>query len=111
MAKRFVPVAALARVPPGKMICVEAPGGRRLLLANVDGSVHATDGMCTHEDAPLCTGSLKGHFVKCPLHGSRFDLITGEPMEDPADEKLAVYPVRIEDDTILVGLSNEQEHS
>lgn len=111
MSIRFVRVAALQDVAPGKMICVAAPDGRRLLLAIVDGDVHATDEMCTHEDAPLCTGSLKGHFVKCPLHGSRFDLITGEPMEDPADEALVVYPVRIEDDAILVGLSNEQEQS
>ena len=111
MSKPFVRVAALQQVAPGKMICVDAPGGRRLLLANVDGVVHATDEMCTHEDAPLCTGSLQGHFVKCPLHGSRFDLITGEPSDDPADQPLVVYPVRIEDRDILVGLSNEQERT
>ena len=111
MSKQFVRVASLAQLAPGKMMCVEAPDGRRLLLANVDGAVHATDEMCTHEDAPLCTGSLKDHFVKCPLHGSRFDLITGEPMDDPADQPLTVYPVRLEDDAILVGLSNEQEQS
>lgn len=111
MTERFVRVATLAQLPPGKMICVQAPDGRRLLLANVEGAVHAADEMCTHEDAPLCTGSLKSHYVKCPLHGSRFDLTTGEAMEDPADAPLRIYPVRIENDAILVSLTNTQEPS
>ncbi len=111
MAEQYIRVAALSELAPGKMMCVQAGDGRRLLLANVDGTVHAADEMCTHEDAPLCTGSLKSHYVKCPLHGSRFDLLTGEPLEDPADAPLRIYPVRIEDDAILVSLTNKQEQS
>ena len=68
-------------LPPGRMTCVEM-GGKRILIANVDGVFYATDDTCTHEDASLATGSLKGELVKCPLHGSRFSLRTGEPLED-----------------------------
>lgn len=111
MAEHYVRVATLSQLRPGKMMCVQAEDGRRLLLANVAGTVHAADEMCTHEDAPLCTGSLKSHYVKCPLHGSRFDLLTGQALEDPADEPLRIYPVRIEDDAILVSLTYKQEQS
>ena len=102
MSETFVPVAKLADILRGKMKCVKL-GGRKILLANVDGEIHAADETCTHEDASLCLGSLKGPLVRCPLHGSRFDLRTGAALEDPAEQPLAIYPVRIEGDTILIG--------
>ncbi len=86
---------------PGTMKCIEAEG-MRLLLANVDGRYFAADQMCTHEDAPLCTGSLKGSLVKCPLHGSRFDLTDGRVLDDPAEENLKVYPVVVRDDGLCI---------
>ena len=97
----YLKAASLDDVLPGKMVCVPL-NGKRILLANDNGTIYAADEMCTHEDAPLCTGSLKGHLVKCPLHGSRFDLTTGEPLEDPADVALAVYPVKIINKDIFV---------
>ena len=88
-------------LPPGRMTCVEM-GGKRILIANVDGVFYATDDTCTHEDASLATGSLKGELVKCPLHGSRFSLRTGEPLEDPAEDALRCYAVKIDDGAVLV---------
>ena len=90
-------------LPPGRMTCVEM-GGKRILIANVDGVFYATDDTCTHEDASLATGSLKGELVKCPLHGSRFSLRTGEPLEDPAEDALRCYAVKIDDGAVLVAL-------
>jgi len=80
-------------------------GGRRILLANVEGRLYAADDTCTHEEASLSTGFLKGELVKCPLHGSRFNVRTGEALEEPAEEKLRTYPVRLEGERILIGLS------
>ena len=83
------------------MACVEV-NGQRILIANVDGVFYATDDTCTHEDASLSGGSLSGELVKCPLHGSRFNLRTGEPMEDPAEEPLRCYPASVKDGVVLV---------
>lgn len=88
-------------LPPGRMTCVDI-GGRRILVANVDGVFYATDDTCTHEEASLSSGSLKDDLVKCPLHGSRFSLRTGEPIEDPAQEPLRCYPVKVEDGAVLI---------
>lgn len=101
----FIKVARLADIKPGKMKCVKA-NGRRYLLANIDGVVFATDDMCTHEDASLSSGSLHGEFVKCPLHNSRFNVRTGQVMEDPATENLATHPVKIDGDDIFIGIAN-----
>jgi nitrite reductase/ring-hydroxylating ferredoxin subunit len=47
---------------------------------------------------------LKGELVKCPLHGSRFNVCTGEALEEPAEEDLRTYPVRLEGGCILIDL-------
>jgi len=94
--------ARVGEVPSGGMKRV-AIGPRRILLANVGGRFYAVDDTCTHEDASLSSGALRGEWVKCPLHGSRFNVRTGEVVEEPASEKLATYPVRIEADEVWIG--------
>ncbi len=92
-------------LPPGKMTCIDVDG-HRVLVANIDGVFYATDDTCTHEDASLSSGSLHGALVKCPLHGSRFDLRTGEPMEDPAEDPLRCYGASVRDGVVLVELKH-----
>lgn len=103
MSENFVQAATLSDVAPGKMYRADI-AGKRILLANVDGTVYAVDDTCTHEDASLATGALKGDCVKCPLHGSRFKLATGEPLDEPADEALRTYVVRVEGGNVLVNV-------
>jgi nitrite reductase/ring-hydroxylating ferredoxin subunit len=69
--------------------------------------VFVADEMCTHEDARLCDGNLSGTLVKCPLHGSRFDLITGAVLDDPAEENLVIYPVTIVENNIVIELATD----
>ena len=40
--------------------------------------------------------------IECWLHGSCFDLRTGEPTNLPATEPVAVYPVRVEGEDVYV---------
>ena len=103
MPESYVRVAALADLPPGRTLRVE-PGRRPILLANVAGTVYACDDTCTHEDSSLSLGCLNGELVKCTLHGSRFNVRTGEPREEPAEEPLRTYPVRVAGADVLVRL-------
>ena len=48
------------------------------LVAKINDTLYVTEDMCTHEDAELTMGCLDGTKVKCPLHGSYFDLTSGE---------------------------------
>jgi len=99
----FFKAARAADIPPGTMRQV-AIGPRRILLANVGGRIHAVDDACTHEEASLSRGALRGEWVKCPLHGSRFNVRTGEVAEEPATVNLAIYPVRIESGEVWIGV-------
>jgi len=95
----MTPICELSDVPFGEMRCFTYEG-RRYLIAHTESGVFASDEMCTHEDASLCDGNLTGHLVKCPLHGSRFDLTSGKVLDDPADTDLAVYKVNVVDGKI-----------
>jgi nitrite reductase/ring-hydroxylating ferredoxin subunit len=97
----FVDVTALSDLPPGttKKITIE---NTDILLANVDGKMYAVDDMCTHEDSSLSLGCLKNELVSCTLHGSRFNVRTGEPMEEPATVALQCYKVRVQNDRIEI---------
>jgi nitrite reductase/ring-hydroxylating ferredoxin subunit len=53
-------------------------GDREILLAKVDGKIHAIDNACGHLAYPLNDGKLDGHVVTCPWHFARFDVRTGE---------------------------------
>lgn len=77
---------------------------RRLLLVNAEGRHYVIDEMCSHEDYSLALGCIKGSKIKCSLHGSHFDLATGTPMDEPADEPIRTYPVKVEDGKVWMQL-------
>ncbi len=103
MSVNFVEAAALDVLKTGKMMRINIQD-QDILLANVDDTIYAVDNTCTHEDASLYNGALKGRCVECPLHGSLFDLANGEPQTEPATEAIRTYPVKIQNNMILIGL-------
>ena len=103
MNNHFTPVALSHALKTGKMLRVNV-GEQNILLANVDGEIYAVEDMCSHEDASLYNGALKGRCVECPLHGSHFDLKTGEPQHEPATEAIKTFSVKIENEKIWVQL-------
>ena len=98
----FAKVANAEDVASGEMLLVELRG-KRVLLANIDGTYYAVDEACTHSDCPLSEGGLDGAIVSCPCHGSQFDLRTGHVVSPPAVESLVWYQIRIDDGNILIG--------
>ena len=76
--------------------------GRRILLTNIEGSIHAVSGTCTHEEYELSQGFLIEDRVVCPLHLSQFDLKSGEVYNPPATVPLEPFKVKIEGEAIFV---------
>lgn len=79
-------------------------GRREIALFNVEGALYATDDMCTHAYASLADGYIEGDIIECPLHGGCFEIKTGKVASAPATEDLRTYPVKVEGDSILVGV-------
>ena len=91
----YVAVAAADELKPAQMKRI-AVGGKRLLLCNASGTLYCVDEMCSHEDYSLYLGCIQDGKIKCSLHGSYFDLATGQPSCEPAEQPIHTYPVRID---------------
>lgn len=100
---RRLPVARLDEVPPGTMLMVQVDG-TNVLLVNLDGTIHAMQGTCSHEYFELDRGFLTGDSLTCALHLSRFDIATGEALDPPAELPLAVFPATVEDGAVVLEL-------
>lgn len=105
-ALRFEPVAKVSELGDGEMKAVTV-GAKTIALYNLGGSYHATEAYCTHGHALLTEGYIDGAIVECPMHGGTFDIASGKPTGAPCTTPLATYPVRVEGETISIGLSGE----
>lgn len=101
MEAPWTKVARADELAPGQMKRIEA-GGKRLLLCNADGRYYVVDEMCSHEDYSLFLGCIQDGRIKCSLHGSYFDLATGKPTVEPADEPICTYPVAVDGGKVWV---------
>ena len=101
---QYINVAQLADLPQGKTLCVEHDG-REILLCHTAEGVFAVDNLCTHADARLCEGKLKGQRILCPLHGAAFVVRDGSALSRPAVRPLASHTVRVEAGDILLSVT------
>lgn len=101
----WIAVAAVAECPPGRSI-ERVVGERMVAIANVDGTLHAIDGLCPHQGGPLGTGTLCGAVLTCPWHGWPFDVTTGRHRVS-ATVRQAVHHVRERDGRIEVRLQDD----
>jgi uncharacterized membrane protein len=57
---------------------------------------------CSHRGGPLAGGDLDGGCLRCPWHGSEFDITTGQVRRGPASMGQAVYQARVQDGALQV---------
>ncbi|WP_102508860.1 non-heme iron oxygenase ferredoxin subunit [Sanguibacter massiliensis] len=72
------------------------------VVRDSDGTLHAINDVCSHGAVSLSEGEVDGCFIECWLHGSRFDLRTGQPDSPPAVRPIPVYPLTLDGDRVLV---------
>jgi len=98
----FELVGPAADVAKGAAISVEFDGVDIAVVHADDDNFYAVRDECSHAAVPLSEGEVEGCTLECWLHGSRFDLRTGEPSGPPAFTPVATYPVEIRDGDIYV---------
>jgi 3-phenylpropionate/trans-cinnamate dioxygenase ferredoxin component len=89
------------------LIECEVAGRALAIYRSPADTFHATDGICTHEQAHLADGLVFGDLIECPKHGGRFNYKTGEAKRLPACIDLRSYPVRVEAGRVVVCLPSD----
>ena len=101
----WVTVGAATDIPHGHAALVDVDG-TPVAVFNVDGEFYAVDDTCSHAEASLSEGELDPErcSIECPMHGSCFDLRTGEALSLPAYDPIRVHRVEVVDGTLRVAI-------
>jgi nitrite reductase/ring-hydroxylating ferredoxin subunit len=102
-AHQFHRVAAAGDIPEGEPLRVKIEQWE-IAVFKLDGEYYAIDDVCTHAYALLSEGFVEGDVIECPLHGGRFEIKTGKAVAAPCTVDVRTYPVRCENDAVLVGI-------
>src|SRR5262245_43467227 len=99
----FVRACALSDLHEEGAIGVDL-NGTPVAVIRAEGEIYALHDVCSHAEVALSEGEVYDHTVECWLHGSCFDVRTGEPTRPPATEPVPVYPVKVENGDVYVAL-------
>jgi 3-phenylpropionate/trans-cinnamate dioxygenase ferredoxin subunit len=102
----FVRACALSDLPEEGAIGVDL-NGIPVAVIRAEGEIYALHDVCSHAEVALSEGEVYDHTVECWLHGSCFDVRTGEPTGPPATIPVPTYRVKIDGDDVLVSLDTE----
>jgi 3-phenylpropionate/trans-cinnamate dioxygenase ferredoxin subunit len=100
----WVDVCGTDDVDEEDVIEVDAGGRALAVYRGPSDSFHATDALCTHQQAHLADGLVMGELIECPKHNGRFNYMTGAAVRVPCLEPLTVYRVSVRDGRVLVEL-------
>ncbi len=101
----WIEIAPADSIPPGvhRRISHE---GIDIAIFNTDGHFYAIGDTCTHAEASLTEGDfyedMRGWVAECPLHGSQFDVTTGEAVSLPATGNSGKYALKVQDGMIYL---------
>jgi nitrite reductase/ring-hydroxylating ferredoxin subunit len=74
---------------------------REIVVFLVDGEYYAMKNLCPHHGVALSGGTLENGTVRCPGHGFRFNIKTGECEKDPT-LRASTFDLKIEDGKLMV---------
>jgi 3-phenylpropionate/trans-cinnamate dioxygenase ferredoxin subunit len=102
---RWVRVASTDEIPQDSFKCVSCEG-LDIDIFHLEDNFYAIGDICTHAETSLCEGDfyedMRGWVIECPLHGSQFDVTSGEAVSLPATGNAGKYAVRVEDGEVYL---------
>ncbi len=103
-ADPYVRACAIDEVKADEALAVDV-GDLTVAVARDGDDVYAVQDLCTHAAVALSEGEVEDCQIECWLHGSKFDLRTGQPTGFPATEPVATFPTEVRDGDVYVDTS------
>jgi 3-phenylpropionate/trans-cinnamate dioxygenase ferredoxin component len=79
--------------------------GVPVCLVRLGGAVKAVHDTCSHQQWSLADGMVWDNAVECSLHGSTFDLDTGQPSSLPALKPVPTFAVELDGDDVRLDVT------
>lgn len=99
---KFIPAAKTSEILENQSKVVEVQG-KPIAIFRVQGKFYAVSHVCAHAGGPIGEGFLSEYIVTCPFHAWQYDIRDGKCVTvDGA--KIDSYPVKVEKDTVFVGV-------
>jgi len=92
-AEGWIEVCAAADLGKADVMRFDYDRKTYALCRDANGSLLATDGICTHGNNHLADGLVIGSTLECPKHNGRFNLTDGSPARAPICRGLRTYPL------------------
>jgi 3-phenylpropionate/trans-cinnamate dioxygenase ferredoxin component len=102
---QWIAACEVDEVDPEDVIPFQHEGVDYAIYRSPEDEYYATAGHCTHERELLCDGLVMDGVIECPKHNGRFDYATGKALGAPVLVDLPTYPVKVEDDTVYIGIT------
>jgi nitrite reductase (NADH) small subunit len=100
--RRWFRVTRREDIPVRQGRLVEFPH-LQVAVFNLGDRFLAVENRCSHRGGPLADGIVSGTTVACPLHGWKYDLVTGSVIDHLESHAcLQTFPVRVEDGIVCV---------
>jgi 3-phenylpropionate/trans-cinnamate dioxygenase ferredoxin component len=97
-------VARLSELEEATPVRVEVDG-IPVCLVRLGDAVKAVHDTCSHQQWSLADGTVWGNGIECSLHGSTFDLDTGQPSSLPALTPVPTFAVEVAGDAVRVDVA------
>lgn len=79
--------------------------GVDVCLVRIGDELFAVRDECTHQAVPLSEGEVEDYTIECWMHGSRFNLRTGEVLNPPAVDAVVTYATRVVDGQVQLDVA------
>jgi 3-phenylpropionate/trans-cinnamate dioxygenase ferredoxin component len=95
-------------LPVGQARAVQL-GGEPICVVRLDEqTVKAVHDTCSHQQYSLSEGWVDDNTIECSLHGSMFDLDSGQPQSLPAVKPIPVYACEVRDGAVWVDQADQR---
>lgn len=100
-------LAACGKAPSAEVAATQVPVGSAVIVDKIiiaqptEGQFVAYSTVCPHQGSQIT--QVDGNTVRCPAHGSVFDIATGEPVSGPATSAMTTVPASENSGTVTAG--------